>query len=121
MDSLSAENAPTRAFYFPVFNKIVRKSDGALSEVVGQYIMKYIEAFPKEFADKYKSLHEDALKSWASYVAYELNFLYGTPEQAEGWMADIISKCTNCDKDQKNRLQKFNKLCILSMKEFVDD
>jgi hypothetical protein len=121
MDSLSADNVNTREFYFPVFNKIVSKSDGALSEVVGQYIMKYVERFPKEFADRSKSLKEDEFKSWASYVAYELHFSYDTPQQAESWMADIISKCTKCDSYQINRLQKFSKLSISSLEELADD
>lgn len=105
MDSLSADNVNTREFYFPVFNKIVNKSDGALSEVVGQYIMKYVERFPMEFAAKSKSLNDEELKTWASYVAYELHFSYNTPQQAERWMANILSKCTKCDNDAINRLQ----------------
>jgi hypothetical protein len=121
MDSLSADNANTREFYFPVFNKIVSKSGGALSEVVGQYIMKYVERFPKEFADKSKSLKEDEFKSWSSYVAYELHFAYDTPKKTEGWMAKIISNCKECNNDQINRLQGFNKLSISSMKELADD
>lgn len=121
MDSLSADNASTREFYFPVFNKIVSKSDGALSEVVGQYIMKYVERFPGEFATKSKSLKGDELKTWASYVAYELHFSYDTPQKAEQWMANIISKCVTCDSDQMNRLQTFNKQCISSLKELADD
>jgi hypothetical protein len=60
-------------------------------------------------------------KNWASYVAYEFRFSYDTPQQAESWMADIISKCTKCDSDKVSRLQKFIKLSISSMKGLAED
>jgi len=42
MDSLLAKQSTTRDYYFPVFLKILDKSDGALAEAVGQYAMTYV-------------------------------------------------------------------------------
>lgn len=120
MDSLSSENSDTREFYFPVFKKIVNKSDGALSEIVGQYIMKYINKFPKEFAIKSKSLNEEEIKKWAFFVAYEMYFDYETPQKAQEWMRRIISNCIDCDSAQTEKLLEFNQLCISTMSEVAD-
>ena len=121
MDSLTSENSDTREFYFPVFNKIVDKSDGALSEIVGQYIMRYVREFPKDFAIRSKSLKEEEFKNWAFYVAYEMHFDYETPQKAQEWMRNIISNCKECDSEQIKRLQEFNEVCISSMKVLAED
>jgi hypothetical protein len=54
MDSITSKNKDTRDYFFPVFRKIVDKSDGALAEVVGSYVLEYVKKYPKELADRFK-------------------------------------------------------------------
>src|SRR5262249_49773758 len=75
MDSISSNNKESREFYFPVFLKILDKADGALAEVVGNYVIKYVEKFPKEFSNRAKNiLTETQFNSTASYAGGELYF-----------------------------------------------
>jgi hypothetical protein len=71
MDSLSSPNKATRDFVFPAFKVVVEKSDGALAEVVGLYAIKYVEAFPKEFAERYSCCLEE-LSQLTNYIGYEI-------------------------------------------------
>lgn len=77
MDSISANQKEVRDYYFPVFQKIVGKSDGALSEVVGAYLLIYIEKFPKEFSNRYhycvqKQKCSDEIQKLAHFAGYEI-------------------------------------------------
>lgn len=77
MDSLNSDNKEARDFYFHVFEKIVKKSDGALSEVVGAYAQQYIENYPAEFFQKYNCCDSssqccDELINIANHVTYEI-------------------------------------------------
>ena len=71
MDSLSSPNKATRDLVFPAFKVVVEKSDGALAEVVGQYALKYLEAYPKEFAERYSCCLEE-LFLLTDYIGYEV-------------------------------------------------
>jgi hypothetical protein len=72
MDSISSGNLQTRMFYFPVFIKIVGKSDGALSEAVGDYCMKYLKQYPQEFVQR--KLSKEESEKIAGFTAYELAY-----------------------------------------------
>jgi hypothetical protein len=77
MDSISANQKEVRDYYFPVFQKIVGKSDGALSEVVGAYLLAYIKKFPKEFSDRYHHCAQeqtcnDEIQKLAFFAGYEI-------------------------------------------------
>jgi hypothetical protein len=121
MDSLLSNNIQTRNFYFPVFVKIAQKADGALSEVIGQYIISYIERFPKEFSVKATSIEGQQMHNWASYVGYELKFQYKNSQKAEERINKIVSRCSTCNPTQKKTLKSFNKLSIEQMNELMDD
>jgi hypothetical protein len=117
MDSLSSMDTKTRDFYFPVFLKILEKSDGALAEAVGQYAMNYIEKYPKEFAIKSRSITDDQFTSFASSTGYELYFSFETVQKATSWTNSIIKNCANCDKAELKRLKEFNMLALEAMKD----
>jgi hypothetical protein len=53
MDSISSKNKSTRDYFFPVFVNIVKKSDGALAEVIGARVLNYVKIFPKEFSERF--------------------------------------------------------------------
>jgi hypothetical protein len=77
LDTISKSEKATRDYLFPVFKKIIAKSDGALSEVVGMYAIQYITAYPKEFSERYsccnklKSCCEDLILV-SEYVGSEI-------------------------------------------------
>jgi len=121
MDSLSSKNANTRNYYFPVFLKILDKSDGALGEAIGQYAMTYIEKYPKEFAEKSKSITNEQFKSWAYHTGYELYFTYATDKKAKRWISSMIKNCSNCDTTQLKRLEEFNKLVTVAIKDNYEE
>ena len=121
MDSLLAKQSTTRDYYFPVFLKILDKSDGALAEAVGQYAMTYVEKYPIEFAEKSKYITADQFKSWASNTGYELYFTYDTEKKAKRWMNFIVKNCSTCDTTQLKRLEEFNRLAIAAMKDAYEN
>jgi hypothetical protein len=71
MDSLTSENKINRDFYWSVFQIILKKSDGALSEVVGSYLKRYLEKYPKEFANRCNVLGKEFKSKCIHFVAYE--------------------------------------------------
>ena len=56
LDSIDDDNPTTRKFFFQVYRVIARKSDSALSEVVGSYNKNYLQTFPAEALDNFKNL-----------------------------------------------------------------
>lgn len=110
MDSISSINKQTRDFFFPVFLKIISKSDGALSEAVGSYVMKYVENHTKEFAERSKSISDSSFKSMAYFAAYEVGYQY--EERPEKWTNLILDKCKKCDSTLLSRLKLFNKTVL---------
>jgi len=72
LDSLTSPNKKIRKFYLPVFNKILKQSDGALSEDMGTPIMEYLKKYPNEFARTIKS--DELFEPDSNFVAYELYF-----------------------------------------------
>jgi hypothetical protein len=77
MDSISADKKSVRDYYYPVFQKIISKADGALAEVVGSYLLAYVKRFPKEFAECYASCPKEIsycneIKKLAGFAEFEI-------------------------------------------------
>ena len=72
LDSLTSPNKQTRKYYLPVFNKILRQSDGALSEVMGTPIIEFLKQYPTDFAKTIKS--DELFELYSNFAAYELSF-----------------------------------------------
>ncbi|MEP1032062.1 hypothetical protein [Ekhidna sp.] len=72
LDSLTSTNKQTRKYYLPVFNKILKQSDGALSEVMGTPIINLLKQYPTEFAKTIKS--DELFELYSNFAAYELYF-----------------------------------------------
>lgn len=71
-DSVSTDNSVTRPFYLYVFCRILEISDGAISEVMGVYCMKYMTKFPCEFLGNLKSKEFNMpVEKWNVFVAFE--------------------------------------------------
>lgn len=61
-------------FYLIAFDTIMSKSDGALSEALGSYGIKYIQNRPEGFVQYIANADSLCLDRWANYSAYELYF-----------------------------------------------
>jgi hypothetical protein len=64
---------------FYLFNKICKKSDGALSEMVVDFCAKYLAKHPKYILtffsrERYLGVHDPIWKKYSLFVGMELNF-----------------------------------------------
>lgn len=116
LDSLFDKNAETRAYFFPACLKIISKSDGALSEIVGLKLIEWGKKYPDEFATKIPSLNEGLINDFVSLIAYELSFADKPVKDAADFTDLIINSCINCDSIQNNRLKKFKKQILKEVK-----
>ena len=109
LDSLSDKNAETRAYFFPACLKIISKSDGALSEIVGLYLIEFGKNYPEEFATRLLSLNNSLINDFVSHIAYELSFADEPQKDAAYFTNLIINSCNGCDSIQHIRLKNFKK------------
>jgi hypothetical protein len=73
LDSVTSGTTETRTYYSKAFDKIILKSDGALSEVIGSYCIKSIINNPNELLEWISSgKFESPSESIANYIAYDL-------------------------------------------------
>ncbi|MFT3823899.1 MAG: hypothetical protein QM731_08255 [Chitinophagaceae bacterium] len=59
LDSLSHPNISTRQFYFKVLLAIMKKADGSVSEVCGEKAYNYLQQYPSELANQYRTLSSE--------------------------------------------------------------
>ncbi len=110
LDSLTSINPDSRLFYFSVFTKIMSNPDGALSEVVGEFSKKYIETYPKEFANYGASFSKSQMELWAFQTVEHV--LAAVEEKRiknpSEWTNQIIKNCKDCKPEELATLKKFN-------------
>jgi hypothetical protein len=116
MDSLTSNNSRTRDFYWQVFQVILDKSDGALSEVVGADLIDYFVKYPREFAMKYAKLGKNRRDKCIFFVASE----YYLSIETEGEINEIFKKiklsCRDCKSTEIGVLEKFEKDVLIEVK-----
>lgn len=115
MDSVLDNQKEVRDFYFPVFLKIMSKSDGALSEAVCSYAKLYAEKYTIEFSNRYEQLSQVLVEKWAGFVGYELSFDYESKKEAIVWQDSIMKLCTCCDSSHKKIVKNFTSKAIALM------
>ena len=67
----SSSNGNKRMLYFYVLNENIRKSDGALAEMLGGYCIKYVNE-NTDYALEYFNKHHDVANDYADMIASEL-------------------------------------------------
>ena len=67
----SSSNGNKRMLYFYVLNENIKKSDGALAEMLGGYCIKYVNE-NTDYALEYFSKHHDVANDYANMIASEL-------------------------------------------------
>jgi hypothetical protein len=119
LDSLNTSNSTSRAFYFQVFKKMISNSDGPLSESIGEYSKKYIETYPKEFANYASSFTKSQMQLWAFQTVEHV--LAAVEEKrikdATEWTNQVIKNCKDCDASQLKTLRSFNSYILLAAKD----
>ncbi len=119
LDSLTSPDPVSRAFYFTVFKKIMAHSDGALSEVVGEFSKKYIETYPKEFANNASGFSKSQLEIWAFQTVEHV--LAAVEEKryknASEWTNQIARGCKDCNAPQLAAIKKFNETIIRAARD----
>lgn len=75
LDTLSAmtNNEKVNAFYFFLFNQICLSSDGAVSDLLGNYCQRIILNSP-EYVIEYFLRNDILLHKYAQYLGYELYY-----------------------------------------------
>jgi hypothetical protein len=116
MDSLTSNNPQTRDFYWQVFQVILDKSDGALSEAVGGYLIGYLEKYPREFAKKYTNLNEKRRDKCIHFVSSEYYLSVETDGEVNENFKKIKLSCTDCKAAEKGVLDKFEKDVLVEIK-----
>ena len=72
MDTIcSSTDGNKRMLYFYVLNENVKKADGAVSEMLGGYCVKYVNE-NTDYALEYFSKHQDVANNYADMIAAEL-------------------------------------------------
>lgn len=74
LDTISKCNENELSFFLKVFENIMNKSDGALSEVVGQYTLQFINKRPEIFARHIGNSSKETIQNWAKFSIYELYY-----------------------------------------------
>jgi hypothetical protein len=122
LDSLATRIDTSRSFYLKVFSKIISNSDGALSEVVGEYAKKYIETYPGEFATYASVFSKSQMELWAyQTVEYVLGDVEAQRiKDASEWTNKINKGCKDCSPAQMNTLKQFNSIILVAAKDRED-
>ena len=108
LDSLTNPNGSSRAFFLPVANKVIKESDGALSEVIGGYLIDYLSNYPLEFASNLED--QELFKVYRSQIAFELYVSYDYQKDYE----QLKSVVSNSD---SKVLMEFYKEVIMRAEE----
>jgi len=75
MDSIFTSDDLNRHYYFEIFKEISRKSDGALSEVIGGYYIELLRKYPCFFIDKINNeFNNGDIEMMIDFMAFEYHF-----------------------------------------------
>ncbi|RKD85083.1 hypothetical protein BC643_4602 [Mangrovibacterium diazotrophicum] len=113
LDSVLTTNEETSAFYLFVFNCVLKITDGALSEYIGQDCRAYLETYPCDFiALKHNELYAENYYKWINYAAYEYYFeedpVASTNKSIAALKQIVAQKCA----DQSFELEEIRKSVI---------
>ncbi|WMN07875.1 hypothetical protein QYS48_30195 [Marivirga arenosa] len=107
MDSLDTKNANTRPFYFYNMYKMVGETDGALTEIIGNYIADYARKYPREFIcylqrQPYSGRRDEflSLMGWNLY----------TKEMKDSFKKDAFKNCNDCNEKTMRKLKEYIKV-----------
>lgn len=106
LDAIEAIKNKESEFYFNVLAHIVKHSDGALSETMGNHIMKYIKQNPVYFFDRLEQIDSTTTEIFSFLIGYELAF---SDDKGEKWFKEISQGCLNCSEIQTNQVKRITR------------
>jgi hypothetical protein len=121
IDSATGENAGSRAYYFKALNKIAFKSDGALSEILGDYLIDFVGKYTEEFATQLKTMNADEKSTWVYFMSRELAFRLENEHLVSTWTKALSLNCKTCNTEEKQVLDTFLQSLQVSVIEFMKD
>lgn len=104
--------------YFFIFNQICLKSDGALSEILGEYCMKFLQRNPA-LVLRYFQRNKKVEKVYGEFIGYELYFKEKGTSDIEYNYTDfkrIVDVKTKYNKEFKKTLVEFYSIIEAAMK-----
>jgi hypothetical protein len=120
LDSINNPNPSTRKFFFEVYRIIAKNADGALSEVIGEYLQPYLQTFTKEALDNFSTLDKTEQEIFIGNLAYEFSMSDNNfKSEIESYFTDISKTCKDCKTYDKSLL--FIKKRILESAEKMKD
>lgn len=107
MDSILSDSKSTRDYFFPVFVKILERTDGAVTEMISYYTFYYIVRFPKEYIDR---INTGGIKRFE----WEDNAIWGLSGEIsinrlpseKAFSDSVITNCQGCDSSTLAQLAK---------------
>jgi hypothetical protein len=120
LDSINNPNPSTRKFFFEVYRIIARNADGALSEVIGEYLKPYLQTFTKEALDNFKKLDKKEKDIFIDNLAYEFSMSDNDfKSEIDSYFTDISKTCKDCKTYDKS-LQFIRKGIMESAKKMKE-
>jgi hypothetical protein len=120
LDSINNPNPSTRKFYFEVYRIIARNADGALSEVIGGYLLPYLQTFTKEALDNFDKFDKKEQGIFIDNLAYEFSMSDNDfKSEIDSYFTDISKNCKDCK--TYNKSLQFIKKRILESTEKIKD
>lgn len=97
LDSINNPNPSTRQFFFEVYRIIAKNADGALSEVIGEYLQPYLRNFTIEALDNFKKLDKKEQDKFIDYLVYEFSMSDNDlKSEIDSYFTDISRTCKDC-------------------------
>jgi len=108
MDSLSSTKPESRRIYFEIFGKICEQADGYVAEVIGLYVLKYFEKYPKEFFENAKYISDSTFNSMAYLAGWELSMSEDNSEDfVQALKKKTIESINNPSDYEKKKMDEF--------------
>lgn len=117
MDTISNCDVEYLGFYLGVFENIMDKSDGALSEAVGLYTLKFIKNRTEIFTEHIDTANTKNISNWGKYSAFEMYFDY-TQDSLVYYCKELVNELKQITNNKG--VLHFENAIISSAKSFRD-
>lgn len=86
---------------------MVGESDGAITEIIGNYIADYVRKHPQEFVFyMQRKPYADREKEFLYLMGWNLY----TKEMKDSFKKDVLNKCSTCSDKTKRKLEEYIKV-----------
>ena len=104
MDSLDTKNESTRPLYFYNMFKMVGATDGALTEIIGQYIADYVAKFPQEFVCY---MQQEPFSYREKDYLFLIGFNLYSNKMRKEFSKKVVKACEQCPQPTQAKLDEY--------------